>query len=358
MFSSTQGFYPPAFEFLVVGTSGNPALVNTLQAWDQTNNSFTSWGNATPTPNSAAFMTSVSVDGQFVAITGTTPEPFLIYQVNGSQLTQLPAPGNVPTDTGFGVHFDNTNTYLAQAGGTNPTLRIYKRSGTTFTLLPDPAVLPSVSSRGLMWDPSSTYLCVLPRLSSTAKMLIYKRSGDTLTDITANIDTVPSVTNPPGVQNTLYCHWSHDSTYLSVGMEQSPFLYIYKRTGDNFALLSSPLTPAPDTNTRGAFFSPDSTYLVQMQQASPFVRIYKRSGDTWDTSGVTVDSLPADGTNGVSVSWTPDSKYVALATGDNTKPLAIYLRTGDSFTLISGNLVSGSVDGRSANFYPRAPNGA
>ena len=74
--------------------------------------------------------------------------------------TKLPDPSTLPTDTGYGVAFDSTGTYLAVAHDRSPYITIYKRSGDTFTKLLDPSALPTGTGLGVAFDSTGTYLVV------------------------------------------------------------------------------------------------------------------------------------------------------------------------------------------------------
>ena len=88
--------------------------------------------------------------------------------------------------------------------------------------------------------------------------------------------------------------FSPDSNYLSVAHDTSPFVTIYKRSGDTFTKLDNPAI-LPTGLGYGTAFSPDSSYLSVAHGTSPFVTIYdckKR------TTQIVFNSPPA---NGVSV---------------------------------------------------------
>ena len=68
--------------------------------------------------------------------------------------------------------------------------------------------------------------------------------------------------------------FSPDGTYLSVAHDSSPFVTIYKRSGDVFTKLADPAT-LPANFGLGTAFSPDGTYLSVAHISSPFVTIYK-----------------------------------------------------------------------------------
>ena len=94
---------------------------------------------------------------------------------------------------------------------------------------------------------------------------------------------------------------SAGGTYMSVAYEASPYITIYKRSGDTFTKLADPAT-LPTGVGLGVSWSPDGTYMsVSNGTASPFITIYKRSGDTF-TKLADPATLPTGVGRGVSFS--------------------------------------------------------
>jgi WD40 repeat protein len=178
-------------------------------------------------------------------------------------------------------------------------------------------VLPPVTVNGLSYSPDGTYLAV--GHDGSPFITIYKRSGDTFTKLT-NPATLPA-NFANGVA------FSPDGTYLAVAHSTSPFITIYKRSGDTFTKLTDPATLPPSTGF-GTAFSPDGTYLAVAHGNSPFITIYKRDGDTF-TKLANPDILPTEA--GFSVSFGLDDTYLAVG-HLNTPRITIYKRSGDTFT--------------------------
>ena len=70
--------------------------------------------------------------------------------------------------------------------------------------------------------------------------------------------------------------FSADGVYMSVAHDVSPFLTIYKRSGDVFTKLTNP-TILPTGTGQGVAFSTDGVYMSVAHDVSPFVTIYKGS---------------------------------------------------------------------------------
>lgn len=89
-------------------------------------------------------------------------------------------------------------------------------------------------------------------------------------------------------------------TYLAVAHHLSPYITIYRRSGDTFAKLSNPST-LPTSRGRSVAFDPSGTYLAVAHFESPYITIYKRSGDVF-TKLNDPSTLPTDTGYGVAFS--------------------------------------------------------
>jgi hypothetical protein len=67
---------------------------------------------------------------------------------------------------------------------------------------------------------------------------------------------------------------------MAVAHGVSPYLTIYKRSGDTFTKLANPAA-LPAGNGYGVAFSADGNYMAVAHGVSPYLTIYKRSGDTF-----------------------------------------------------------------------------
>ena len=145
--------------------------------------------------------------------------------------------------------------------------------------LSDPATLPAGTGNGTAFSPDGTYLSVAH--ISSPFVTIYKRSGDVFTKL-ANPAALPA-------NQGTGTAFSPDGTYLSVAHRDSPFVTIYKRSGDVFTKLANPAARPPNT-ANGTAFSTDGTYLSVAHQDSPFVTIYKSTNYDKATSFAVTNS--------------------------------------------------------------------
>ena len=205
------------------------------------------------------------------------------------------------------------------------TLRlIYKGSGDSRiepgVKLSNPATLPPFDGLDCSFSHNDVYLAVSH--GSSPYITIYKRSGDTFTKL-ADPATLPTGTGES-------CAFSYDDVYLAVGHSTTPFITIYKRSGDTFTKLANPST-LPANVGWGCAFSFDTTYLAVAHPNSPYITIYKRSGDVF-TKLTNPSSLPTG--NAYYCAFSYDGRFLAVA-HTSSPYITIYKRSGDTFTKLA-----------------------
>lgn len=235
---------------------------------------------ATPSPTGwpegyAGMCCAFSPDGVYLAC-GANGSPYvLIYKRSGDTFTKLSDPATLPGGAINGISFDSdvSGTYLAlNTNGSAANIILYKRSGDTFTKLSDPSSLPTGRGYDIKYFPNSTYLVHGGAVASPNAITIYKRSGDTHTKLT----TLAMNGYCAGVFGI-----SPDSIYLYIGAGSSPWLNVWKRSGDTFSVLSSCLSENPPSTVYSVRISKDGMYVMCGLAVSPYILIYKRSGDTF-----------------------------------------------------------------------------
>ncbi len=204
--------------------------------------------------------------------------------------------------------------------------------------------MPSGDVSSVRWSFNGTYLAV--GLRSSPYIYIYKRSGDTFTKL-ANPASLPG-------NEARSIDFSSDDTYLATG-EKAGGITIYKRAGDTFTKLAGqPDFPTTDT-TRGITISNNTTYLVAGEDASPYIRIYKRSGDTFTQLAGQPDVLPGALAHKADFSY--DDNYLAI-TSQASPYVLIYKRAGDTFTKVANPAVLPYADGKALRFNNLGGGGA
>jgi hypothetical protein len=123
-----------------------------------------------------------------------------------------------------------------------------------------------------------------------------------------------------------------ESEYLAAGQTATPWLLLFKKTGDTFTQLGNPAS-IPTTSVTGVAWSVDSQFLAATSGASPFIFFYQRSGHTF-TKLANPASLPAAGTVPNEVVWSPSSEFVVIA-ADTTPFIHIYSRSNTTFTKVA-----------------------
>jgi hypothetical protein len=96
--------------------------------------------------------------------------------------------------------------------------------------------------------------------------------------------------------------FSSDGTYMAVAHPTTPFITIYKRSGDTFTKLADP-SSLPASTGQGVAFSSDGTYMAVAHSTTPFITIYKQDYpfDTSTEFGVgLIESITPDPIGG----WT------------------------------------------------------
>jgi len=205
------------------------------------------------------------------------------------------------------------------------------------TKLSNPANLPSGTGRASSFSSNGLYLAVAH--DTTPFITIYKRSGDTFTKLSDTADL------PASAGNDIV--FSPDDKYLAVAHDTTPFITIYKRSGDTFTKLSNPAT-LPGGAGKKVDFSYDGQYLSIAHSNTPYFTIYKRSGDTFTKLS---NPTPTPSSNGTGVVFSQSGAYFVAS--ESTSPyINIYKKSGDTFNRLSNpsSLPTGS--SRSGAFSP------
>jgi len=218
-------------------------------------------------------------------------------------------------------HFTTKGTSgLVQLFSKNDIELVYKGAGLSRIEPPvkvSALTAPEGIGRGCAFSYDGTYLAVAH--DTSPYITVYKRTGDAFAKVSALIA-------PEGGANG--CAFSYDGTYLAVAHDTSPYITVYKRTGDAFAKVSA-LT-APEGDGASCAFSYDGTYLAVAHFNSPYITVYKRTGDAF----AKVSALIAPEGIGRGCAFSYDGTYLAVA-HNNSPYITVYKRTGDAFAKVS-----------------------
>ena len=186
--------------------------------------------------------------------------------------------------------------------------------------LASPATLPTGQGNAAVFSADGVYMAVGHAV--TPFLTIYKRSGDTFTKL-ANPATLPT-----GQVNGMA--FSADGVYLT--LSGSPALSVYKRSGDVFTKLTDPSPQPAGTVQKAPALSADGIYLAAANVVTaPYLTLYKRSGDVF-TKLTDPASMPA--TVGISCALSGDGVYLAVGLNSGNL-LLLYKRAGDTFTKLT-----------------------
>ena len=241
----------------------------------------------------------------------------MISRRNLSELEQIPAPTQLPTNNAEKAVFSPNGEYLAVACYANRTvviykivdetftrlyeisigantvcwspdnvhlvmgvanvedlITVYKRSGDVFTQIASPAVLPSYSVTALSFSPDGNYLVVGLSGAPTTSVTMYSRSGDVFT----KVEDAPSLSD--GIINDFEWNASGDRLMVGASITSTRPLTYYIHVGDVLVKTTDP----PVTGAMSAYtvaFNPDETHMAMGSTAGPNLFIYKKSGDTF-----------------------------------------------------------------------------
>lgn len=220
------------------------------------------------------------------------------------------------------------------------TLRVYKRTQPDrFTSVTVNSQPPS-SAYGLAFSPDGQYLAVA--CGGAPYLVVYKRS----------LDNYNLLSNPPQPSNQAFAAaFSANGAYLAIALHNlGGRLALYSRSGDSFTKLPDPALPPEGMTSHSVAFSPDGTYLALGTSSGQFVYLYKRNGSAF-TMLAALDFPPTNGARGIAFS--PDGNHLAVAADSNG--VLVYKRNGDAFAKLSGGPVAPS--GFSAQSVSYSPNG-
>ncbi len=134
------------------------------------------------------------------------------------------------------------------------------------------------TSSDFSYDKECLYLATISYIPPY--VFLYKRTANNFTTL-----------SPPGILPTgLALCVTFYMQYLVVGHYLLPYITIYKRTGDTFTKLANPAI-LPTSDAYGACFTPDGLYLIIAHILPPYITIYKRTEDTFtkELSGNSID---------------------------------------------------------------------
>jgi hypothetical protein len=332
-----QGYQPAAADttiYMALTEDASPFL----SLYDQDGTTFTESGSASANPAGRGYSVNYSTDGVYLAV-GSDVSPYLeIYKRSGDTYTKISSPfDTAPSSRIWQVQFstDANSDYLYASVGSSPYFYAWSRSGDSWTKLSDPSNLPTAQARGCATYGDYIAVAQLSYGSDSGQTAVtnvhfYKNTSGSISRVDSDDTAAGRMINAA---------WSADGTYVGFTMnDNNPRYAIYKRSGDTFTLLSSPLSVGGTAAGRGLEFSPDGGYALLACNETASLRFYtKDSGaDTWThISGQDKDLGSTFFQENDCCTWSKDGTYVYAISG--TSPfLYVYERSGDTFSLVSG----------------------
>lgn len=272
--------------------------------------------NYLPTTPAAISAVNFSPDGNYFAL-NTNQAPYTIaYKRIGDRFNRLA--GGVGVQHSFaannaGLDFSADSNYLAVTSTALPYLYIFKRSGDRFNKLANPATLPGASAGRTRFSHTMNYLAVL---GSAPRVMIYKRAGDTFTDL---IGANGPQSQPP---STVYdVAWSWDDTYMAVGHMASPYITIYKRSGDTFTKTANPWS------VPGANYVNGVDFRNQALATAPITNVTPPANGNYNASQVLnfvvnyLSAVTVTGTPRLAIDLGGVTRYATYVSGSGTDKL-------------------------------------
>ncbi|ATQ79234.1 hypothetical protein CR152_32175 (plasmid) [Massilia violaceinigra] len=204
--------------------------------------------------------------------------------------------------------------------------------------LATPVSPPAATSAGCAFSPDGQYVAIAQ--STSPYMLMFKRSGDTFSRL--------GLSQPP-TGFTYKIAFSADGTLMAVAQAASPFLSMYRRDGDVFTLANL-LTANPSATSKAVAFSPDGNFIACGDDVNGlWLRLYRKASTGYFGSiGI---SLPGGTVH--SVAFSPDGMYLVVAC-QSTYPMMLYKRApnGESYVLLPEANLPGQMGTYGTAFSP------
>lgn len=290
--------------------------------------------NIAPPLPGVPYAIAIDKSNRYVVVGYSNGNRLSVYRQDGVTLTKLAEPAN-PGDHVRGLSFSKNSDYLAVATQSINAM-VYKHYDGNLVLLSGTKGPQSTvaTGSGVALSSDGTYLAAV--CSTAPYLYIYKRDGNDAYNLLPNPVSMP-------VRSSVYTEFSDDDKYLMVtttGLGAQISLYIYERSGDTFTLLTGANGPQTDPNyTYQTSFSENADYLAVTDSSSPYIWVYKRSGNTFTaiTTGPNAngfDVIPTASPRGAQ--FTKDNKFLILGNPNSGSTGAlVYERNGDSFTKLS-----------------------
>jgi WD40 repeat protein len=370
--------WSPDGRFLAVVHSTSPYVT----IYEKCGTKLTKLSDPDTLPSGTCYGVSWSPSGDMLAVVSDSAPTLVVYRRYGSNFVKLPSVATLPAGNAVGVSWSPNEDFLATVHQSSPWMTVYQvfrksvalETGSVkyyeFTVTPGTAYTGDVYSIGgatvytVFASTNGTKLIAAsnstPAASGTLTLVTGNGSGTITYSAVRQIDidietiyfskladpaTLPGTALFGGKNPTGVC-WSPENRYLAISSENSPFLFIYERSGTTLTLVSDTAGLASTTET--VAISADGTFLVVGQAVSPYVKIYQFSGGSCSVVSNPA-SLPAGEV--VSAAWSPNGLYLALAHWTSPR-IIVYQRSGTTFTKLTDPVDLPPGNGYGVSFSP------
>lgn len=239
----------------------------------------------------------------FLSVAHETSPYVTLYNVNSSNDTFTKRNFNPSvTGTGSGCTFSKDGKYFASGHSSSPFIGVYKWNGSDYNQVWTPSV--GGTTYGLSFSANGTYLAIASFVANGLK--VFKKNG---AEWGSNATSCTIDVQPPG-NYAMRVLFSPDDNYLAlIFITPSPFIHIYKRNGDVFNKLADPGI-LPTGACRGISWTPDSKYLAVGFGTAPYIHLYQRTGDSFAKLADLAVLPPTGMSNGIQFS--SDGNYLAV----------------------------------------------
>jgi len=292
---------------------------NTTQTYNISGNTYSEITNV-PIADAASRSLDWSPSGELLAIgqdvTSGGAELF-VFSYSGNVWTERFSESTATTGTAGVVNSVAWSGDSARLAYSYHEVRVvYRGDGTTYSSTTVATSSELFKFRGLAWNADDSTLAA--GINTSPYIRTFNRSGNTYSSL-GNPGTLPT-------GNGNDTSWS-PSGNLAVAHDTSPYITIYSRSGDTFTKLSNPGTlPAGDAKTIA--YSPDGQILAVGHDSSPYLTLYTISGTTY-TKIADPTTLPTDTVNGISWNHVSNKLFVAA---NNPGEIFAYSRSANVFT--------------------------
>jgi WD40 repeat protein len=280
---------------------------------------------------------SRSFTGNFFTIDATTGTPQLLVYTNNGNDTFTDITANIDTNVtqnAYSASWSPGDTQLAVGLGTSPFIAFFSRSGNNLTRLAAPATIPTFSVQCIEFSPDGNYVAG----AGSSATIVYKNNLD------GTFTSLGALPSQPTSSLVYGCTWSADGKYLVMVSSSSPYLHIYKRTGDTFAKLTNPTIPA--NGLASARFSPNGTYLALGSSGVSTNTILILKNNNNDTFTLLTNPVTPNATyiTQDTLSWSQDSQLLSAGfnvpgfAAGTSSPIRIYKNNGDDTFSIQADI--------------------